>query len=106
MGSSFPVSAAQSIYLKPNGDNIRQNYARIGSEQLDGVLHEAAQELDPAKAIARANEADKLIWDEVHSLTNYQRPDIWAAKKQLANMGAYGFASIVYEDIGWLAETQ
>ena len=38
-------------------------------------------------------------------LPTYQRPDIWAAKKTLANMGAYGFASIIYEDIGWMAES-
>ncbi len=35
-------------------------------------------------------------------MTNYQRPDIWAAKKGLANVGAYGFASMAYEDIGWV----
>ena len=60
---------------------------------------------DPAKAIEKTNEIDKLIWAEVHSITSYQRPDIWAAKKNLANMGAYGFASIVYEDIGWMADS-
>lgn len=105
LGNPFPVTAAQSIYIKPTGTNIRQNYARIGSDEIDGFLHAAAQELDPEKAIEKANEADKLIWAEVHSITSYQRPDIWAAKKNLANMGAYGFASITYEDIGWMAES-
>jgi peptide/nickel transport system substrate-binding protein len=104
MGTPFPISASQSIYMKPSGTNIRQNYARVGSDELDRLLHEAAQELDPAKAIETANQADKLIWEEVHSITTYQRPDIWAVKENLANMGAYGFASITYEDIGWMAE--
>lgn len=105
LGNAFPVTAAQSIYMKPTGSNIRQNYARVGSDEIDRLLQEAAQELDPPKAIEKANEADKLIWAEVHSITSYQRPDIWAAKKNLANMGAYGFASITYEDIGWMAES-
>ena len=103
LGTPFPVSSSESIYRKPKGDKIQQNFARIGSDELDHVLDQAVQELDPQKAIALANQADLLIWQEVHSLTTYQRPDIWAAKKGLANMGAYGFGSIAYEDIGWAA---
>ena len=102
LGTPFPVSASQSIYRKPMGDKIQQNFARVGSDELDRVLDEATQELDPQKAIGLANQADALIWQEVHSVTTYQRPDIWAAKKGLANIGAYGFASIAYEDIGWV----
>jgi peptide/nickel transport system substrate-binding protein len=102
LGTTFPISSSQSIYRKPVGDKIQQNFARTGSDELDHVLDSAVQELDPQKAIALANQADTLVWQEVHSVTTYQRPDIWAAKKGLANMGAYGFASIAYEDIGWV----
>ena len=43
-----------------------------------------------------------MIWDEVHSLTLYQRPEIIAAKSNLANFGAFGFATPPrYEDIGF-----
>ena len=73
----------------------------MGSESLDHMLEDKVQELDPQKAIALANQADTLIWQEVHSVTTYQRPDIWAAKKGLDNVCSYGFASIAYEDIGW-----
>ena len=102
LGTPFPISASQGIYRKPVGDKIQQNFARIGSDALDHVLDDAVQELDPQKAIALANQVDTLIWQEVHSVTTYQRPDIWAAKKGLANVGAYGFASIAYEEIGWV----
>ena len=102
MGTQFPVGSAQSIYTKPVGDKIQQNYARSGSDELDKQYQDAVAELDPAKAIEKANEVDKLIWAEVHSLASYQRPEIWGVKAGLANMGAYGFASIVYEDIGWV----
>jgi peptide/nickel transport system substrate-binding protein len=103
LGTQFPISSAQSIYMKPVGDSIQQNYARIGTDQIDQLFRQAVQELDPVKAIQTGNEIDKLIWAEVHSLANYQRPDIWAVKKNLANIGAYGFATITYEDVGWMA---
>jgi peptide/nickel transport system substrate-binding protein len=64
-------------------------------------MQQATQELDRSKAIELANRMDALLWQQVHSLTIYQRPDVWAVKKGLANMGAFGFADIVYQDIGW-----
>ncbi len=105
-GTTFPTTSARSIYAKPVRDSkgqleIQQNFARIGSDQIDRLFDEAAQELDPQKANALANQADVLIWQEVHSLTLYQRPELWVCKKGLANFGAVGFASYVYQDIGW-----
>lgn len=101
LGTPFPVGSSQAIYRKPVGNDIQQNYARIGTDELDHVFDQAVEELDPQKQIALANQADKLIWQEVNSMADYQRPDIYAVKKGLANIGAYGFASIIYEDIGW-----
>ena len=47
------------------------------------------------------DQIDTLIWGEVHSLTFYQVPDIVASKDKLANFGSFGFASVIYEDIGY-----
>jgi peptide/nickel transport system substrate-binding protein len=107
IGTAFPVSSAQSIYGKPKpgpgGElTIQQNYARIGSDEIDRLYLEATQELDRQKAIALANRIDAAIWQEVHSLTLYQRPDMWAVKTDLVNFGAFGFADYVYEDMGWI----
>jgi peptide/nickel transport system substrate-binding protein len=104
LGTPFPISSSQSIYRKPVGDKIQQNFAGIGSDELDHVFDQAITELDPQKAVVLANQADQMIWQEVHSVTEYQRPDIWAVKKGLANIGAYGFATVLYEDIGWTAD--
>ncbi|WP_412752110.1 hypothetical protein [Krasilnikovia sp. M28-CT-15] len=41
------------------------------------------------------------VWQEVHSLTLYQRPELAATKKDVANFGAKGFASVTYENIGF-----
>jgi peptide/nickel transport system substrate-binding protein len=101
IGTPFPISSSQSIYEEPQGDEIQQNYARVGSKEIDDLFAEATHELDPDKAIDDANKIDALIWDEVHSLTLYQRPDIVGAKKTLANYGALGFATPRYQDIGF-----
>ncbi len=103
IGTQFPIGSSQSIYTKPVGDSVQQNFARTGTDQIDQLLRETVQELDPAKAIQKANEVDKLLWAEVHSLTMYQRPDVWAVKKDVANAGAEGFALYTYQNIGWIS---
>jgi peptide/nickel transport system substrate-binding protein len=105
-GSPFPVSSMRPLYAKPTKDAdgnlvILQNFARIGSAELDAKLDEAIAELDPVKARELANQADQLIWQEVHSLPLYQQPQIRACDAKLANFGANGFQSIAYEDIGF-----
>jgi peptide/nickel transport system substrate-binding protein len=106
IGTPYPISSSRALYAKPtagpNGElAIQQNYSRVGSDEIDKLFAEATQELDRQKAIDLANRIDALIWQEVHSLTQYQRPDMWVTKNRLANHGAFGFAEIVYNDIGW-----
>ena len=101
LGTPFPISSGSSIYEQPQGEDIQQNYARIGSQEIDDLYAQVVQELDPEAARETANEIDALIWEEVHSLTLYQRPDLIAAKATLANFGAQGFASVKYQDIGF-----
>ena len=106
IGTPFPVSSSKSIYANPvknaKGElDILQNYARVGSPELDKALNDAISELDRTKATALANQADALIWQEVHSLTLYQRPELIATKKDVANFGAKGFANDIYENIGF-----
>lgn len=106
IGTPFPISSSKSIYAKPKtnsqgGLDVQQNYSRIGSDEIDGLFDAASAELDHAKAVEIANRLDTLIWQEVHSVTIYQRPEIWPVKKGLANIGAFGFAEAIYEDIGW-----
>lgn len=106
IGTPFPISSSASLYAKPTAGAggefaIQQNYSRVGSDEIDALFVQATQELDRQRAIALANRIDALIWQEVHSLTLYQRPEMWVTKSGLANHGAFGFAEIAYEDIGW-----
>jgi peptide/nickel transport system substrate-binding protein len=106
LGGQFPISSAKSIYAKPKpgangGLDVQQNYARVGSDQIDQLFDQATAEFDTTKALALGNQIDTLIWQEVHSLTFYQRPELIAAKSTLGNFGAFGFATAYYEDIGF-----
>jgi peptide/nickel transport system substrate-binding protein len=100
LGTPYPISSNKSIYANPKGENIQQNYARVGSAEIDSLFDQATAELDENKARGLANQIDALIWKEVHSLTTYQRPEIVAVKSNVANFGAFGFANVIYEDIG------
>jgi peptide/nickel transport system substrate-binding protein len=108
LGTVFPISSSKSIYANPKpgpegGLDVQQNYARVGSPEIDQLYDKATAEFDLDKAAELANQIDSMIWAEVHSITLYQRPEIVATKATLANFGAFGFASTVFEDIGFKA---
>ncbi|MCW2491197.1 MAG: Periplasmic oligopeptide-binding protein, partial [Frankiales bacterium] len=44
---------------------------------------------------------DQKIWEEGHSVPIYQRPELVGIKAGLENMGARGFANVIYENIGF-----
>lgn len=105
-GGPFAISSSGPIYanpkLGPDGQlNVQLNYARIGSPEIDRLIDQAAAELDAAEMLQQINAIDAMIWREAHSLPLYQRPDIVASRSDLANYGAFGFASLIYEDIGF-----
>lgn len=107
IGTPYPISSSSSIYQNPTKDakgqlQIQQNFARSGSAEIDALLTQAEGELDPAKARDELNQADKLIWDNVHSLILYQRPQVVGTRTNLANYGAFGFQDVDYTKIGFL----
>ncbi len=95
------LSQSVTIYQRPQGDNIGQNFGRIGSAQLDQVLDQATQTADPVKAAALYNQADKLIWQEAHSLPLYQTPEVNAVRSTLANYGSQGLSEYDYATVGF-----
>ncbi|HET9772193.1 MAG TPA: ABC transporter family substrate-binding protein [Acidimicrobiia bacterium] len=105
-GGIFPVTSTKSIYSLPvtredGTKDVRQNYAQIGSAEIDKLYEDAVAVFDADQKIELGNRIDRLVWEQVHSITFYQVPDIVAAKEKLANFGAFGFASTLYEDIGY-----
>jgi peptide/nickel transport system substrate-binding protein len=100
-GTVFPISSSYSLFRAPQGGNVFQNFSRVGSAEIDAAMTKAVSDLDPDQAVADADAADRLIWQEVGVIPLYQRPDIFAAKRELANFGASGFADTIWEDIGF-----
>jgi len=97
IGTPFAISSAKSIYTSDGG----QNYAKIGSKQIDDLYAQATTELDPQKAVDLSYQIDQAVWNIGISVPLYQRPDLVATKSNLANFGSLGFADIDYTDLGF-----
>lgn len=98
LGTPFAASGATNVYTAKGGNND----ARVGSKKLDDLLNAASSNAaDPAGALKQTNQADAEAWQLAGVLPLYQRPDIAAISKKLANMGALGMTDPVYEHIGF-----
>ncbi len=97
-GDAFPLATLTPIYTS-DGDS---NFGRIGSHEIDAAVERTLEELDPGKARALANEADKLIWADGFSLPLTQSAGVVAARSTLANFGATGITGLDYTSIGFM----
>ncbi|MDJ1138201.1 ABC transporter family substrate-binding protein [Streptomyces iconiensis] len=104
--SAYPATDGRPIFAKPSpaADGsllVEQNYARVGTDQIDQLFEQAAGELDDGRRGELVEKADARIWAVAGSLPLYQRPQTVVAKNSLANAGAFGFATPRYQDIGF-----
>ncbi|MGV9252221.1 ABC transporter family substrate-binding protein [Streptomyces sp. NPDC003697] len=105
--SAFPATDARPIYAKPvpgaDGSlNVQQNYTRVGTDQVDQLFDQALTTLDEEEERDLVRRADARIWAVAGSIPLYQRPQLTAVRGNLANVGAFGFQTPVYEDMGFL----
>ncbi|MEU6677477.1 ABC transporter family substrate-binding protein [Streptomyces sp. NPDC046925] len=105
--TAFPATDARPIFAKPipaaDGSlNVEQNYTRVGTDHIDQLFDQAMGELDEDESRALVKKADARIWAEAGSIPLYQRPQLTAARTNLANAGAFGFQAPNYEDMGFL----
>lgn len=104
--TAFPATEARPIFAKPRPASdgsllVEQNYARVGTDQIDQLFEQAAGELDDGKRRELMEKADSRIWAVAGALPLYQRPQQVAVKRNLANVGAFGFSTPRYQDIGY-----
>lgn len=97
VGTNFPISSTSNVYSvgKP------QNFGNIGNAKIDDLFKKANNVLDPVKRCALANEADKEIYQMVHSITLFQRNNVVGVPKNVANFGAFGFTGINWTKVGF-----
>jgi peptide/nickel transport system substrate-binding protein len=97
IGTPYPFTSIKQIY----GTDQDANYAQLSMPEVDELVKQIDVETDKAKRIELANQADKIIWENVHTLPLYQRPELVATKGNLANYGARGLSSIHWQDVGY-----
>ncbi|MFD7993602.1 ABC transporter family substrate-binding protein [Streptomyces mexicanus] len=105
--SAYPATDARPVYAKPvpaaDGSlSVQQNYTRVGTDQVDQLFDQALTTLDEGEERELIRKADARIWAVAGSIPLYQRPQLVATRSNLANVGAFGFGTPVYEDMGFL----
>ncbi|MFC0599737.1 ABC transporter family substrate-binding protein [Streptomyces palmae] len=104
--TAFPATDARPVFAKPRPAEdgtlvVEQNYSRVGTDQIDQLFEQASAELDEATARKLVSRVDARIWAAAGSIPLFQRPELVAVRKNLANVGAFGFATPRYQDIGF-----
>lgn len=97
VGTNYPMRNIDQIY----GAKSSSNYAMLDIPKVTELVPQIAVEMDKQKRIQLTNEADKAIWEAVHTVPIYQRAQLIATPKNLANYGAFGLATGKPEDIGY-----
>ncbi|WP_431987282.1 ABC transporter family substrate-binding protein [Streptomyces griseoflavus] len=108
--TAFPATDARPVYSKPvpaaDGSlNVEQNWTRVGTDQVDQLFDQAIATLDDAERAALIRKADSRIWAAAGSIPLFQRPELTAARENLANAGAFGLRTPVFEDMGFLRKS-
>ncbi|MFE1595174.1 ABC transporter family substrate-binding protein [Nocardia sp. NPDC058705] len=99
-GDPFPLSSIRQIYYYDPTD-LQSNYGRIGSPELNALIELTLTELDPQKSIDLANQVDRKVFEEGHSLPLMQSDGSVGARTTLANIGSPGLATYDYTKIGF-----
>ena len=97
VGTNFPIASSPNLYK--NGG--AQNFGRISSAEIDTLFAKANNILDLKKRCELANEADKKVYQLVHSITLFQRNNVVGVPKNVANFGAFGFTSLDWTKVGF-----
>lgn len=85
--SAFPLARLpEEMASAPGASDL---VARVGAE------------VDPVRRADQASQLARLLWQEVVEIPLYQVPQFVAVRNGLANLGAPGFATTDWEDVGW-----
>lgn len=96
-GDPFGVAYFDQIY----NSNSELNKSGTGSPEFDQKIEEVAKMSDPNEQTERANELEVEAFQHYGIMPYANGPDMVATKPGLANYGAYSFAVVPVEDIGW-----
>lgn len=93
MGTPYPLMNVTQIYGTDGGNN----FTNLTIPTVDSNANALATEMDAAKRLAIGQDDAEAIWNAVHTLPLYQRPELIACTKTLANIGAFGMGRQPYD---------
>ncbi len=97
VGTPFPYSSLNQFF-NPKSNS---NYSGYNNDTVNGLIDTVSTEMDPTKRDQAVNDAEKQIWTDVQIIPLYQRPEQYGVNKKVANYGAFGLSSPVWENIGF-----
>ncbi|SDN55567.1 peptide/nickel transport system substrate-binding protein [Klenkia soli] len=80
------ITSNESIYQQVTGDNVGQNYSRLGTPEIDALFDELVAQPDPDQAADLANQIDVLLWDQMATIPLYQKPTFLAWNSSTENV--------------------
>ena len=90
------------LYFKQDyASNSELNNSGTGTPEFDEKINELYQISDKNEQIAKANELEKEAFAQYGIMPYANGPQLTGVKKGLANFGAYAFAVVPKENIGW-----
>ena len=102
IGTPFPGGGNRDIYICKKGSAGQSNFTAMCDPTIDADFTDALKSFDHNVYVQKLNDADTHIWNEVHSLMLFQRPQLNGVKNGIANLGSFGLASVDYTKIGYV----
>lgn len=99
-GTQYPMANIGQIY----GTGSDSNFSRLSVPEVDEYIKKIGETADDDERRKLTNECDKLIWEHVFNFPMYERQQLTAVPKKLANFGAVGLASFRPENVGFVKE--
>lgn len=65
------------------------------------LVARVAGEVSPVRRADLASQVSRVLWTSAETIPVHQPPQVVAVRNGLANLGAAGFASVRWEDVGW-----
>ena len=98
--TQYPIANIKQIY----GTDSDSNFTGQSIPEIDDYIVKVATTDDEQERFRMTNEVDKLVWQHVMNIPIYERRELTAVPKNLANYGAMGLASVRSQDIGYMAD--
>ena len=81
-----------------------QNSQGLSDPRIDDVFERINTELDVTERQALANEADRLLWDNMSSLPLFQIPYVLAHRSTISNIVPNGIGGVTWTAFQWSVE--